>query len=52
MGNVITSRGDEDEDIKKYLAKTKDEFEGKWELENKNTELVNYFHISEYDLLK
>lgn len=52
MGNVITNPGAEDEDIKTFLSKTKGEFEGKWELESKNAELVKYFQVSEYNLLK
>ncbi|XP_063688261.1 cAMP-dependent protein kinase catalytic subunit alpha-like isoform X2 [Bolinopsis microptera] len=52
MGNVITNPGSEDEDIKKYLHKMKEEFAGKWDLESKNAELVKYFDVTEYDLLK
>ena len=52
MGNVITNPGEEDEDIKNFLSEKKEEFEGKWDLESKNAELVKYFHISEYNLLK
>ena len=49
---MITNPGSEDEDIKKYLHKMKEEFEGKWDLESKNAELVKYFDVTEYNLLK
>lgn len=52
MGNVITSPGDEDEDIKKYLKETKEKFEDKWDLQAKNEKLVGYFDVTEHQLLK
>ena len=52
MGNVVTSSSSEDEDLKVYLKKTKDSFEGKWELKAKNEQLVPYFEVIEHELIK
>ena len=52
MGNVVTSAEAEDEDIKNFLKSTKDKFESKWELKAKNEQLVEYFDIKNYNLIK
>ena len=52
MGNVITSTDSEDEQIKAYFKTTKETFESKWELKAKNEQLVPFFDVVDYDLLK
>ena len=52
MGNVVTSPEAEDDEIKKFLKDTKEKFESKWELKAKNEQLVEYFDIKSYNLIK
>ena len=52
MGNVVTSTGSEDEQIKAYFKTTKEAFESKWELKAKNEQLVPFFDVVDHELLK
>lgn len=52
MGNVISSQETEDDDLKKYLSEKKESFVSKWDVDSKNSQLVRYFEIKDFDLLK